>query len=329
MLQTLGHYKILDRIGTGGVGDVYRARDTRLGRTVAIKVVSAVLSGDADRRARFLSEARASASLSHPNIAALFEVGEDQNLLYLVFEFVPGETLKAIIGGRPLNPRRAVDFAVQIADALADAHAEGLVHLDLKPDNVIVTPKGNAKILDFGLAKWTAGGAARERAARAAATSTPIAGAIVARTVPYLSPEQARGQPVDHRSDIFSLGTILFEMLTGKLPFTAPVPLALTRQIIQGTAPAPTTISPGLPPELDAIVSKMMARRLEARYESAATVAAELRSVAAILDVRSGTSEPPVRVSRVPRRRSAAMWILTATILAAIAGLVWLATRVA
>src|SRR5436309_15980439 len=128
MFETLGHYKILDRIGAGGMGEVYRARDTRLGRTVALKVLAPAVANDAGRRDRFLLEARATAALSHPNIAALYEIGEDQNQLFLVFEFVPGSTLKAVIGGRPMNPRRALDLAVQIADALADAHAEGIVH---------------------------------------------------------------------------------------------------------------------------------------------------------------------------------------------------------
>ena len=176
MFESLGHYKILDRIGAGGMGEVYRARDTRLGRTVALKVLDPHVAGDPERRARFLQDARAAAALSHPNIAALYEIGEDQGQLFLVFEFVPGETLKTVIGGRPLNPRRAIDLAVQIADALADAHAEGIVHRDIKPDNIIVTPKGNAKILDFGLAAWTTGGAEREHAAEAVTVTVTAPG---------------------------------------------------------------------------------------------------------------------------------------------------------
>src|SRR5476651_6981 len=190
MFETLGHYKILDRIGAGGMGEVYRARDTRLGRTVAIKVMIADIAGDPDRRARFLQDARATAALSHPNIAALYEIGEDQDQLFPVFEYVPGETLKNVIAGRPLNPRRAIDLAVQLADALADAHAEGIVHRDIKSDNIIVTPKGNAKILDFGLAAWTAGGAEREQAATMIATTTEMR----LGTVAYMSPEQALGE---------------------------------------------------------------------------------------------------------------------------------------
>ena len=264
MFETLGHYKILDRIGAGGMGEVYRARDTRLGRTVAIKVLTADVAGDPDRRARFLEEARATAALSHPNIAALYEIGEDQDQLFLVFEYVPGETLKNVIAGRPLNPRRAIDLAVQIADALADAHAEGIVHRDIKSDNIIVTPKGNAKILDFGLATWTAGGAERDHAGQAATMMATAAGTALG-TVAYLSPEQALGERVDHRTDIFSLGIVMFEMLTGRLPFTGTTSTALALQIVQAPAPVPSAVNTFLQPELDRIVGKAMANSLEPR----------------------------------------------------------------
>ena len=215
MHEMLGQYKILDRIGAGGMGEVYRARDTRLGRTVAIKVLPADVAGDPDRRARFMQEARATAALSHPNIAALYEIGEDQGHIFLVFEFVPGDTLKTLIGGRPMNLRHAIDVAVQLADALADAHAEGIVHRDIKPANIIVTPKDAAKILDFGLATWTAGGVERETAATMLATT---AGTTMG-TVAYMSPEQALGSELDPRGDLFSFGVVLYEMATGVRPF--------------------------------------------------------------------------------------------------------------
>jgi len=321
MLESLGHYKILDRIGAGGIGEVYRARDTQLGRTVAIKVLAPDLARDADRRARFLADARVSATLSHPNIATLYEVGEDQDVVYLVLEFVPGDTLKTIIGGRPLNPRRAIDCAIQIADALAEAHAEAIIHRDLKPDNIIVTPKGNAKILDFGLAEWTKGGAARQRAGQAA--GQPTTGLT---TVPYMSPEQALGGPVEAATDVFSLGVILFEMLTGRLPFGTMISPGGPSRPGPAESRAPSAINPAVPKEIDPIVTKALARRLDYRYGSAATLAAELRSVAAILDVRSGTAEPPTLVVAEPRRRRVG-WVAALVVLAAIAGLVWLAFR--
>jgi TolB-like protein len=259
------------------------------------------VADDQERRERFLLEARATAALSHPNISALYEIGEDQGQLFLVFEFVPGETLKTAIAGRPLNPRRAIDLGVQIADALAEAHAAGIIHRDIKPDNIIVTPKGNAKILDFGLAAWTSGGAERDRAVTMTATDAgPTLG-----TVAYMSPEQALGEEVDQRTDIFSLGIVLFEMLTGKLPFAGTTAKALALQIVQAPAPVPSSVNPSVPRELDAIVAQALSKSLDQRYESAATMAAELRSVAVILDVRGTTSETTVSTgARLPRGRT-------------------------
>src|SRR5207245_4736043 len=167
-------YRALDRIGEGGLGEVFRARDTRHGRTAAVKVVPSSIGADVDRRRRFVADARLATALSHPNIAALYEVGEDEDGLFLAFEYVPGETLRTIIAGRPMNPRHVAEHGVQIADALADAHAAGIVHGDLRPENIIITPKGSAKVMDFGLAAWTRGGADRAAAAsRAQATDDP------------------------------------------------------------------------------------------------------------------------------------------------------------
>ena len=325
MLESLAHYKILDRIGAGGMGEVYRARDTRLGRTVAIKVLAADVANDPDRRERFLREARASAALSHPNIAALYEIGEDQGHVFLALEYVPGEPLNAVIGGRPMNPRRAINLAVQIADALADAHAEGIVHRDIKPANIIVTPKGNAKILDFGLATWTAGGAEREHAADAATVMATTAGTTLG-TVAYMSPEQALGERVDERTDIFSLGIVLFEMLTGRLPFSGATSTALALQIVQAQAPPPSALNRSVPRDVDPIVGKALAKSLDQRYESAATLAAELRSIVAILDVRAEThaNEPATApITTRPRRTSYAGWILLLLLLAALAAIGW------
>jgi serine/threonine protein kinase len=288
MLENLGHYKILDHLGAGGIGEVYRARDTRLGRTVAIEVLSPDVARHASRRERFLQDARASAVLSHPNIAALYEVGEERDLTYLVCEFVPGEPLTTVVAGRSINPRRAVDLAIQLADALADAHAEGIAHRNLKSTTITVTPKDKAKILDFGLAAWTRRGGA--------------------------SP-QAPSEDADYRADVLALGAILFEMLTGKQPSAAGAPMP------------PSSLNSSVPRELDPIALKALTRSPDARYESAATLAAELRSVAAILDVRSGLTEPPTLAPDRRRRRSVAGWLIAALILAAITVLVWLAAR--
>jgi len=181
MRETIGQYKVLDRLGAGGIGDVYRARDTRLGRTVAIRFVSSDIANTPARRARFVADAQAALVLSHPNIAALYEVGEDQGQLFLATEYVPGDPLTRLTAGRGINVRRAIDYALQIADAVADAHALGVVHGDLSASNVIVTPKGSVKLLEFGLSAWTTGG-------------------------------KARGK----RDDIVSLGHLIVEMTTGE-----------------------------------------------------------------------------------------------------------------
>jgi serine/threonine-protein kinase len=272
MLETLGQYKILDRVGTGRLGDVYRARDTRLGRTVAVRVLPVELAADPERRERFLARARAASALSHPNIAALYEIVEDAGRLFLVFEFVAGEPLGTIIGGLPLNPRRAIEVASQLADALAEAHAEDIVCGHLSRANIVVTPKGNAKILDVGLSAFHSD---RRR-------------------------EPADGGQDEQRQDISSLGALLFEMLTGR-PFSS----ADEGQLPDGLGP---------------IVAKALGRDGHARYESAATLAAELRAVAAVLDVRAAAAAPAV-VPVVVRhaKRSSFGWIWLAVVVGALA----------
>lgn len=286
MLESLGHYKILDRIGADGIGDIYRARDTRHGRTVAIKVLSPEIARNPDRREHLVADARAATALSHPNIAVLYEVGEEKDLTYLVCEYVPGEPLTTLVSNRSLNPRRSIDFATQLADALADAHAEGIVHRNLKSSTVTVTPKEKVKILDFGLSAWLKRGVA--------SAPPPV-------------------EDADFRTDIQGLGTILFEMLTGKQPPAA--------------SPRPSVANAAVPRELDAIVAKALSKSADGSYESAATLAAELRSVAAILDVRSGDKEPPTLAPVRAQPKPVSTWIIAALVVAAIVGLVWFATR--
>ena len=270
MIDALGHYKILSQLGTGGMGDVFRARDTILGRTVIIKVIPRTITADPERRAQFLQDARAAATLSHPNIATLFEIREEDSHLFLVFEYVPGQPLRKVISGRPLNIRSALDIAIQLVDALAEAHARGVAHRAIKPANIVMTPKGSAKFLDFGLVAWTEEGR----------TVTPLqdASAIAFGTVAYLSPEQAVGEPVDHRADLFSLAVILFEMLTGRAPFAERAASATVVRIAPEAPTAPGSLNPDVPPELDAILLRALANRLDDRYQSAASFAAERRS---------------------------------------------------
>ena len=316
MIETLGHYRVLERIGAGSLGEVYRARDTRLGRTVAIKVIPPELEDDAASRERFLADARAAMTVSHPNIAELYEVGDDRGL-FLVYEFTPGETLNKVIAGHPMNPRRALDLAVQIADALADAHAAGIVHGDLRPANIVETPRGAAKILDMGLSAWTRGGAARRRAAQ----SRLAAGSGEPEVAPYLSPEQAVGEPVDSRTDIFSFGVVLFEMFTGRPPFAGATPADTALQIAQAPAPLASGVNRSLPRELDHVIARALAKGLDQRWQAAATLAAELRGVSAILEQRM-VAEETARPLR-PARRSRSAWWIALLVLAALAALAW------
>ncbi len=325
MLEKLAHYKILDRIGSGGIGEVYRGRDTRLGRTVAIKMVRPEIANDLEQRRAFLRDARAAASLSHPNIASLDEIGDEDGRLYLVFEFVSGDTLKSVVAGRPMNPKRAVDYAIQIADALADIHASGIVHEDLTLDNIIVTSKGATKLLDVGLAAWTAGGALRAQAVQSAES---LDAGAASRTAVYMSPEQALGGSFDHRTDIFSLGVVLVEMLTGRPAFASASPEGIPLQIMQAAVPAPSAFDHAIPRELDPIVAKMLAKSLDGRYASAASVASELRTVASMLDVRSETAEMQDSMPRAQSQRQSAIgWLVALFVLAGIGVLVWMATQ--
>ena len=284
MIESIAHYNLLETIGAGGLGDVYRARDTKVGRTVALKVLSEDRSIDRRFDERFKAAIRDASGLSHPNIATLFDAGDDGSRWYIAYEFVSGVTLRQELSNRAVNPRRALELAIQIADALADAHGRDIVHGDLRPGTIMVTSKGSAKILDFGLAAWTRGGAARGAAAESPDRLTHDA-AVVA---PYLSPEQALGSPIDARSDLFSLGVILYEMLTGRSPFAGEALGSPVLNVIRATPPKPSQLNAALPLELDAIVMRALSKELDARYQSAASFAAELRSVAAVLDVRAG-----------------------------------------
>jgi serine/threonine protein kinase len=316
MQPTIAHYNLLDQIGAGGIGDVFRARDTKVGRTVALKLVSPSIAADPERLNMLLEDARLAAALSHPNIATLWDVGEVDGQYYLAYEFAAGRRLREEAGGAAMNPRRALDLAVQIADGVAEGHSNGVIHGDLRPDTITVTGKGNAKILDFGLAQWTHGGALRAQAARSSDALPPDAVGVLA----YMSPEQAIGNVVDPRSDVFSLGTITYELVTGQNPFAALTPAATLMNITRGTVPPASTVNAAVPKELDALLARALTRDLELRQQSAAALAAELRSVAAMLDVRTGDTAQPsalLPIDDTPDRQAASM--LTGALIAAAA----------
>jgi serine/threonine protein kinase len=324
---SVAHYNLLEQIGEGGIGELHRARDTKVGRTVALKLVSPAIAGDPDRLRRLMQDARMMTVLSHPNIATLWEVGESDGQPYLAYEFAAGRSLLEEAGGGPMNPRRALDLAVQIADGVADAHSAGILHGDLRPDTIIVTDKGNAKVLDFGLAPWTKGGMLRVSAAKNPDALPPESSAVLA----YLSPEQAIGSAVDPRTDVFSIGTLTYEMVTGKNPFVAPTAAATLMNVMQGKFTPASELNPAVPLELDAILAHALTPDLARRQQSAAALAAELRSVAAVLDVRTGDAAAPSAVMPITDAADTSVSRLLATALvlavAAAAGVWWYLTH--
>jgi serine/threonine protein kinase len=317
--RTVAHYNLLDRRGEGRLGEVYRARDTKVGRTVALKLVPADTLADAAVRERFFEDARAAAKLSHPNIATLFDVGEHDGGAYLAYEYATGVTVREEMAGQSVAPRRTVDIAIQIADALADGHAAGIVHGDVRLDNIIITPKGSAKLLEFGMSAWTDAGQCRAEAAANPERLGPEAMPIVS----YMSPEQALGGSADSRTDIFSLGVVLYEMLTGRHPFIGGGVAATVVNIIQATAPGVSSVRDDVPKELDAILSRALAKDISARHQSAASLSSELRSVGVALDVRSGDPEPAALIPIDDESSGVGKWIAILLTLAAVGAGVW------
>lgn len=314
--KTLGNYELLDKLGAGGMGEVWRARDHRLDRLVAVKILPPDMAGDPGRRARFEQEARALGALNHPNIVAIYDVGEDGGLAYLVSELVEGEPLRALLDKGPLPPRKAMEIAVQTAAGIAAAHELGIVHRDLKPENVMVTRAGQVKLLDFGLAKRNAPPAGEDSAT--IALSMP---GMVMGTVGYMSPEQVRGETVDARSDIFSFGCVLYEMFAGKRAFLATTGVE-TMHAILNADPAEFAADPArLPPALNAIVRRCLEKRPEQRFQSAADLAFALRSTSdpGLTGVRPAVVAPaPGRQPRKPQPYK--QWLRpTAAILAGLA----------
>ncbi len=277
----LGPYEIVAPAGAGGMGEVYRARDARLERVVAVKVLPEAVAGDADRLRRFEHEARAVAALNHPNILSIHDTGAHDGTHFLVTEFLEGESLRQRLEGGPLPARKAVDYALQLARGLAAAHEKGIAHRDLKPDNIFLTRDGRVKILDFGLAKLRPAEAAAAAQATVSA-APPTSPGTVMGTVGYMSPEQVRGKPVDHRSDIFSLGTILYEMLSGKRAFRGESAADTMSAILREEPPDLTETNRNLPPGLERIVRHCLEKNPEERFQSAHDIAFALESLSDI-----------------------------------------------
>jgi len=296
-LGAVKHYNLLERLEPSGPGELYRARDTRLGRTVTVRLLPADYPSETAGRERLLESVRALTVVSHPNVTALFDAGEHEGRLFLVFEFLKGQSLRLEAAGRPMNVRRAVELAIQIADGVAEAHSAGFNHGGLSPDTIVITDRGRAKIPAFELA--SSGGFEQ--------------GPDGMRLRDYDSPEEARGEPPDDRSDIYSVGAVLYEMLTTKRP-------------MHKGAAAPSGSNAAVPAEVDEVVLRAVAPNPDRRTQSAATLAAELRSVAAVLDVR-GIAED--EEDALPGRSTSLgrVLLLTLVILAFAVLVVWWLSR--
>jgi serine/threonine protein kinase/Tol biopolymer transport system component len=309
----LGPYEIQSPLGEGGMGEVYRARDTRLGRDVAIKVLPQSFAIDPDRLRRFEQEARAVAALNHPNILGIYDIGAEAGVQYLVTELLEGESLRAKIASGPLGTRRSTEYALLIAHGLGAAHDKGIIHRDLKPENIFVTRDGRVKVLDFGLARQKSAAIA---AATAATLTSPIqtAAGLVMGTVGYMAPEQVRGLPVDHRSDIFALGAVLHEMLSGSRAFERDTAAETMTAILKDDPPDLMAAGLQISPALDRIVRRCVEKQPEQRFQSTKDLAFALENISA----QTGTTSPVKSTAARNRRR----FVFPA---AAIAGIILLA----
>src|SRR4051794_4247183 len=269
----LGRYEICSQIGAGGMGEVYLAEDEQLGRRVALKVLPSEVATNEDRMRRFVQEAKTAAGLNHPNIAHIYEIGESDGIHFIAMEYVPGTSLAEKIGGRPLAVAEIVQIGMQIADALDEAHKAGIIHRDIKSANVVFDSRGRVKVLDFGLAKIAQGFASE------APTAIKTQSGMVLSTVSYMSPEQALGRETDARTDTWSLGVILYEMATGKLPFDSESVTETIDKITHQHPEAIARLNYDIPPELEIVIKKALRKDKDERYQSAHDLYVDLKTI--------------------------------------------------
>ncbi len=327
--KSFSHFKITAKLGEGGMGEVYRAEDTKLGREVAIKVLPAEMADDPERLERFTREAQAIAALNHPNIITIHSVEEAEGLQLLTMELVEGQSLDQVLPATGFGVERLFRLAIQIADALAGAHEKGITHRDLKPANVMVTAQDRVKVLDFGLAKLA------ETEGDEADTQLLTQAGVILGTVPYMSPEQVQGQPVDPRSDIFSFGILLYEMATGERPFRGENPASVISSVLKDQPPPVTELKGGLPNHLGRIVRRCLEKSPQRRFQSAREVQLELEGLEKEMAMASSVSSvsqigpqdvPPTATSEATSaKRLAAVVGLVGLLIGALG--TWLALR--